>query len=305
MELKIRQYIEELFSTAPQNSRAYDMREEIIRNTIERYHDHLGEGKSEQEAYSAAIDGIGDVRELFAELGESTAISDAEPEQEPEFETRAFTSEEVEAVRSRKRTFISAAVALYITCVTPVILLASTPLSEISPAFMFFMISIATGLIIYSAVTRWLPVEQDAARAEETRRRGLMKAVAVGLFISCVTPPILFSNLSSFDGLSVTLMFVMIAAGVVLIILSRKKNPDGKKEYKSAEKNGAKTAAAHKRPLAYKLITAGLWTAASAAFILFAVLMPLTLGAAWLVFPLAFALQGLAAALFDYMEATE
>lgn len=47
MEPKLRDYIENLFATAPNTKQSYELKEEIIRNTIERYHDLLADGKSE------------------------------------------------------------------------------------------------------------------------------------------------------------------------------------------------------------------------------------------------------------------
>lgn len=46
MEPKLRDYIENLFATAPNTKQAYELKEEIIRNTIDRYHDLLADGKT-------------------------------------------------------------------------------------------------------------------------------------------------------------------------------------------------------------------------------------------------------------------
>lgn len=68
-EYRIRQHIERLFATAPTTAQAYNMREEMIMNTIERYHDGIAKGYTPDQAYAAAIGGIGDVSELIKSLG--------------------------------------------------------------------------------------------------------------------------------------------------------------------------------------------------------------------------------------------
>lgn len=71
-EYRIRQHIERLFAAAPTTAQAYNMREEMIMNTIERYHDGIAKGYTPDQAYAAAIGGIGDVSELIKSLGGGT-----------------------------------------------------------------------------------------------------------------------------------------------------------------------------------------------------------------------------------------
>lgn len=68
MENRIRKHIEGIFAGAPETAKARDLREEMIINVIERYHDHLASGMSEEDAYRAAITGIGDVSNLIDSL---------------------------------------------------------------------------------------------------------------------------------------------------------------------------------------------------------------------------------------------
>lgn len=71
-EYRIRQHMERLFAAAPTTVQAYNMREEMIMNTIERYHDGIAKGYTPDQAYAAAIGGIGDVSELIKSLGGGT-----------------------------------------------------------------------------------------------------------------------------------------------------------------------------------------------------------------------------------------
>lgn len=77
MENRIRQHIESLFSSAPNTARARELREEMILNVIERYHDLVQGGKSEEDAYRIAISGIGDVSGLIDELRRDASEANA------------------------------------------------------------------------------------------------------------------------------------------------------------------------------------------------------------------------------------
>lgn len=89
-EYRIRQHIERLFAAAPTTAQAYNMREEMIMNTIERYHDGIAKGYTPDQAYAAAIGGIGDVSELIKSLGcgeqsaQNTAQQPVQPVQQPQ-----------------------------------------------------------------------------------------------------------------------------------------------------------------------------------------------------------------------------
>lgn len=89
-EYRIRQHIERLFAAAPTTAQAYNMREEMIMNTIERYHDGIAKSYTPDQAYAAAIGGIGDVSELIKSLGggeqstQSTAQQPVQHAQQPQ-----------------------------------------------------------------------------------------------------------------------------------------------------------------------------------------------------------------------------
>lgn len=65
---RIKDHIDQLFENAPRTARAVDMKEEIYLNTLDHFRDLCAEGRSEEAAYSVAIAGIGDLRELITEL---------------------------------------------------------------------------------------------------------------------------------------------------------------------------------------------------------------------------------------------
>ncbi len=68
MEDKIRQYIESVFRDVPGSRRADNIRSEILQNLLDKYHDLIAEGKSEEEAYAIAISSGGDLSGIVADL---------------------------------------------------------------------------------------------------------------------------------------------------------------------------------------------------------------------------------------------
>lgn len=83
MDENLRNYVEKLFESAPHTMKVVEIKEEILQNTIDRYHDLLAEGKSEQAAYNIAVAGIGDVEELLHSLCNERS-SGQTTEREPE-----------------------------------------------------------------------------------------------------------------------------------------------------------------------------------------------------------------------------
>ena len=68
MEYRIREYMDQLFESAPHTQRAYELKIELTQNLIEKYYALVGEGKDPEDAYNLTIMSIGDVRELFSQL---------------------------------------------------------------------------------------------------------------------------------------------------------------------------------------------------------------------------------------------
>ncbi len=65
---KLRQHIDGIFEGAPHSRAAFDLRDELLANSVERYEDMLKAGMDEEAAYQSVIDSIGDVDELIAAL---------------------------------------------------------------------------------------------------------------------------------------------------------------------------------------------------------------------------------------------
>lgn len=136
MRDKLRVYIDGLFKDAPPTKKTVELKEEILQNLIDKYDDLIMEGKSEEAAYNIAVAGVGDISALIADLGEWPQYQDPAP----------FPTEEYEKSRRRSAILIPIAVALYILCIIPTMLISS----DMGTVLMFIMIAIATGLLIYN-----------------------------------------------------------------------------------------------------------------------------------------------------------
>ena len=68
MNNKIKTYIEVLFSDVPQSIKASELKKELLFNMSESYDDYIGQGKTENEAYSLVVSNMLDVDEMLADL---------------------------------------------------------------------------------------------------------------------------------------------------------------------------------------------------------------------------------------------
>ncbi len=142
MRDQLRQYVELLFAGA-QNCE--DIKQEILQNTLDRYDDLIAEGKVPEAAYRLAITGIGDVNEILGIKSQAVHAPSAP------------SSEEDTDEKKRKRAL---AIALYILCPVPVLLMGSFD-SEI------FNIIGVCGLFILVAIATYLMVTNSVKDAEE------------------------------------------------------------------------------------------------------------------------------------------
>ncbi len=65
---KIKNYVDVLFSDIPRTNKAIEMKEEILANLNDKFEDLIKEGKSETQAYSIAVSGMGDIDEMLNEI---------------------------------------------------------------------------------------------------------------------------------------------------------------------------------------------------------------------------------------------
>lgn len=157
MNSKIKNYVDVLFKDIPNTKKAQELKEEILSTLNDHFEEHLAEGKSENQAYTASLADLGDIDELLKTL-------------EPEKELKSKI-DDYRKIRARNT---SISVMLYIIGVIFVIAFASIPevfnvgssekLAIIGVICMFICIAIATGLIIYTHMSMPQDVSQYISR---------------------------------------------------------------------------------------------------------------------------------------------
>ena len=138
MREQLIQYVNLLFAGSPNT---YDVQQEIVQNTLDRYDDLIAQGKAPEAAYRLAISGIGDINEI---LGNGTrpespapAASHAVPENEKDL--------------SKRKWMHAIGIALYICCVIPVLVFGDIGGGVLGVCLMFVMIAAATVLMVLSS----------------------------------------------------------------------------------------------------------------------------------------------------------
>ncbi len=165
MKNKIKDYIDLIFADAPDCKETRDLKAEMYNNVCDRFDDLVKEGMSEASAYNKSISGIGDVSELIEEIrreNSSKGSADASVDKEeinlddvPKARNRReFTpkeQEEIQKYRVRRGLLNSIAIALYILCWIPLVVLAEyagEAGGTIGIVVMMIMVAAATGMMI-------------------------------------------------------------------------------------------------------------------------------------------------------------
>lgn len=172
MKEQLIQYVELLFAGA---SDCTEMKQEILQNTLDRYDDLIDQGKSPEAAYRLAILGIGDIQEVLgADPAQATAPADASG------------TPSAESSRPVNRFLFPIAVAMYILCLCPVMLLENVGDGSLGVVLMFLMIAVATGLLIYSGKgirPNHAPCSPDEDAKKRLRRSVKMLVCILGVVV--------------------------------------------------------------------------------------------------------------------------
>lgn len=143
MEDRLREYMDYLFREVKPTKASVELKEEILQNLIDKYHDLIAEGKTPDAAYNIALASIGDMDELLEGLNE------------PEKDSNWIPDEEIERKRKKSAVLTSIAIMMYIISVLPPILFEDTRFEDtLGPCLMFVIIAAATGILIYNYMTR-------------------------------------------------------------------------------------------------------------------------------------------------------
>ncbi|KAF0226129.1 MAG: hypothetical protein FD133_429 [Erysipelotrichaceae bacterium] len=151
MITKIRTYITRAFEDVPKTKKSVEMQEELISNLIEKFNDQLKTGKSEEEAYTAVIAGIGDLSELTEGLRERHVLSGP-------------------TVQQRKQSALIITIAVMIFIMSPMALIFSAEVlgqETLGLVSMFALIACGTGLLVFHFASRPKYIKDDESMVEE------------------------------------------------------------------------------------------------------------------------------------------
>ncbi len=250
MKAKLKDYIDTIFADTPRSERVEELRMEMVQNLYEKYDDFVAEGRTPAAAYNMAISSVGDVSTLLAEMAGtgsastapsvsgtvqagSTGRATADPGLPP------LSQEEKDTVRRyrlRSAILTAVAVALYILCVTPPILLVYNEM--VGMVLMFGMIAVATGMLIFNSILkpdimqnhfwyrRWGKTGREEARDIMNRyrsRSAVLTSVSVAMYILCWIPCVF---LSQWGNLAPASLFFIVAVATALIIFNTMTKPE-------------------------------------------------------------------------------
>lgn len=172
MREQLEKYVELLFAGSHGTE---DIKQEILQNTLDRYDDLISAGKTPEAAYSLAISGIGDISELLQASGS--------PAQQPQSHAKTCLPRTQEQ-RENNRVVRAVAVALFILCPVPLLLLENVW----GLCLLLGMVAVATMLMVATGNSR--KQEEDEAQApvppapRQRLRGSIMAAInALGLVV--------------------------------------------------------------------------------------------------------------------------
>lgn len=146
-ELKIKDYINELFESEPKTRMTEEFKEELLANLLDKYYDLLESNVDDELAYNKVISNIGNIDDLF------------------ERDSVNITKDSCDRKKSAK--FTSIAVMMYILSPVSVIIFEDIGMDTIGIVIMFSLIAGATGILIYNNMTKVQYLKQDDTLVEE------------------------------------------------------------------------------------------------------------------------------------------
>ena len=147
-DLKIKEYVENLFENAPKNKRTMEFKEELLANLLEKYNDLVESGVEREVAYNKVIGSIGNIEDLF---GDEDIIAETK---------QVFKRKE----HARN---IAISVMLYILSPVCVIIADNFGKEDVGIVLMFVFIAAATGIIIYSNMVNTKYKKQEDTIVED------------------------------------------------------------------------------------------------------------------------------------------
>lgn len=148
---ELRTYINNIFESAPKTRAVYELKEELIANSTERYLDLIEEKIPEKEALDIVINSIGDIDELFMDAG--TKVQ-AVPQDHDTLKKTAL--------------YKSLAIGMYIIGFGVMITLSEfTPYGDLGFILMILIAAIATCILVYVSMAYPNYKKRDETVVEE------------------------------------------------------------------------------------------------------------------------------------------
>lgn len=274
MKDKLIQYVDLLFAGA---EGCEDIKQEILQNTLDRYDDLIDEGKSPEAAYRQAIAGIGDINDI---LGGEYKAPPVPPQPAPEPERRDTPT---------KKLLRAIAVALYIICIIPVIVLSEMDMDLYGLCGTLSIVAVATVLMILGAKKGGHQPDMDSDE-RETPQSELGKSISTLIWTVGVAMYFIISFLTNAWHLT-WILFPLIAAvnGLVGVFVAMKLDPQP--QYTNRF-----------NPQLRKSISGIIWAVGLALYFIVS-FTTFAWHITWVIFLIIPAVNGLVKAIWDLMEA--
>ena len=198
MNERLKKYFDSLFEGAPDTKEMNELKEEIFRNTLDRYNDLLSQGKSEDASFTQAIARIGDIDELISLCNIGTDRGNY------------YSKEKLDENSKKRNTILIAACVIYLlSALIPIALYGTSVLLAIIISILG--IAAATGLTLYGinlkidpeTFSRFINSKKEDNGKEysvedfekKRKRNNIVLSVGISLFIISPVPILLFSYL--------------------------------------------------------------------------------------------------------------
>ena len=152
MNEKLKTHVDGLFAGAPQTQKVLELKEELLANLNSKYDDLITNGFTPEDAFKTVVAGIGDTSELVSQIQNESAFNNSFPSKE----------------KKKSALLVSIAVGLYI--ISPfsnVLFMMFSESMFLGPLLMFSLIAVATGLLIYNAMTAPKYIKKEETIVEE------------------------------------------------------------------------------------------------------------------------------------------
>lgn len=188
MKARLKDYIEMIFADAPECAKTNELKEEMYANVCDKYDDLIGEGKTPAAAYNISVASIGDISELIDSIKKeqndfSTFEDIAEGEGKPTFTMAQL--QEIEKYRKKSGIMTSVAIALYILCWVPLVVINSIPVfvnwwgedacGTIGIAILMIMVAVATVLMVMKSYIRPVYYKEDDEEDKKEEKHKIKK----------------------------------------------------------------------------------------------------------------------------------